>query len=31
MSTLGKVLLAVNVLLSIGVLYLASQDYAKRK
>lgn len=31
MSTLGKVLLAVNVLLSIGVLYLASQDYAKRR
>ncbi len=31
MSTLGKVLLGVNVLLSIGVLYLASQDYAKRK
>lgn len=31
MSTLGKVLLGVNVLLSLGVLYLASQDYAKRK
>ncbi len=31
MSTLGKVLLAVNVLLSLGVFYLASQDYAKRK
>jgi hypothetical protein len=31
MSTLGKILLGVNVLLAIGVLYLASQDYAKRK
>lgn len=31
MSTLGKVLLGVNVLLSLGVFYLASQDYAKRK
>lgn len=31
MSTLGKVLLGVNVLLAIGVLYLATQDYAKRK
>jgi hypothetical protein len=30
MSTLGKVLLGVNVLLAIGVFYLASQDYAKR-
>lgn len=31
MSTLGKVLLFVNVLLAFGVLFLASQDYAKRR
>jgi hypothetical protein len=31
MSTLGKILLFVNVLLAAGVFYLATQDYAKRR
>ncbi len=31
MSTLGKVLLFVNLLLAVGVMYLAAQDYAKRQ
>lgn len=31
MSTLGKILLFVNLLLAVGVLYLAAQDYAKRQ